>query len=335
MNLLRFARDHGCGLWRAAILAVSTLAPLLPAFAMAQTFPSRTITLVVPFAAGGGTDTIARLIAQRLTERLGVGCIVENRSGASGAIAARAVIAAAPDGHTILIGTAGTQAVSPSLNPRIGFDPRVDLVPVARIGVTPNLLVVHPGTKADTVADLVAFAKAHPGAIPYASSGTGTVSHLSAVLFAHMAGIEMNHVPYRGAGPANNDLVAGVVTLMFDTPISLLPLVQAGRLRALAVTSMRRMAVLPDVPTLQEAGYPDYVSELWFGAFVPKGTSPELVARLRDAVMEAVGTPQIAERMRELGVEPQPGGPAVLAETLSKDLDRWGTLVRETGISPQ
>lgn len=300
--------------------------------ALARAFAIRPITFVVPFAPGGGTDVIARLVGQKAAETLGQPVIVENRAGAAGAIANRSVMTAAADGHTLLIGTAGTQAAAPSVNPAIGFDPLADLAPVARLGATPNLLVVHPDLAARSVAELVALAKANPAMLAYASSGTGTVSHLSGALFASQAGIRMNHVPYRGAGPANNDLVAGHVRIMFDTPVSLLPLVQANRLRALAVTSAERLAALPDVPTLRESGFPDYLAELWIGAFVPRNTPATAIASLERSLLGAISSPEIDARMRQLGFEPRPGDAAALKTTLAADLARWGRLAREAGI---
>jgi tripartite-type tricarboxylate transporter receptor subunit TctC len=305
------------------------------AIAQPAVFPSRPITLVVPFAAGGGTDAIARLIAQKMGERLGQSVVVENRAGAGGGIANKAVIAAPADGHMILLGTAGTQAVNPSLNTGAGYNPVADLVPIAKVGATPNILVVHPSVAARTVGELIALAKARPGTIPYASSGTGTVSHLSGVLFTRMADISMNHVPYRGAGPANNDLVGGQVQAMFDSPITLLQLVQAGQIRALAVTSETRFAALPDVPTMREAGFPNYVSEVWLGTFAPKATPVPIVEALRTAILEAVRSDEIGTRMRQLGFTPVPGDGTVLAQTLNRDLDRWGTLIRDVGIKPE
>lgn len=300
--------------------------------ALARAFASRPITFVVPFAPGGGTDVIARLVGQKAAETLGQPVVVENRAGAAGAIANRSVMTAAADGHTLLIGTAGTQAAAPAVNPAIGFDPLADLAPVARLGATPNLLVVHPELPARSVAELVALARANPATLAYASSGTGTVSHLSGALFASQAGIRMNHVPYRGAGPANNDLVAGHVRIMFDTPVSLLPLVQANRVRALAVTSTERLAALPDVPTLRESGFPDYLAELWIGAFAPRNTPAAAIASLERSLLGAIATPEIDARMRQLGFEPRPGDATALRTTLAADLARWGRLAREAGI---
>jgi tripartite-type tricarboxylate transporter receptor subunit TctC len=298
-------------------------------------FPNRPITFVVPFAPGGGTDVITRLIADKLGEAIGQRVVVENRPGAAGAVANRAVISAPADGHTILMGTAGTQAASLALNPNLGFDTRSDLLSIAHVGATPNLLVVHPGVPARSVADFVALARAQPATIPYASSGTGTISHLSGALFERMAGIRLTHVPYRGAGPANNDLVAGQVQAMFDSPISLLPLVQGGRIRALAVTSAERLPALPDVPTMREAGFPDYLAEIWLGVFAPRNTPPEIARRLEAAILAATALPEIQTRMRQLGFEPRPASGQVMARALDEDLTRWTTTVREAGIKPE
>ncbi len=311
---------------------LASLTGSVAAPALAKAFATRPITFVVPFAPGGGTDVIARLVGQKAAESLHQPVVVENRAGAAGAIANRSVIAAPADGHTLLIGTAGTQAASPAVNPTIGFNPLVDLAPVAMLGATPNLLVVHPDLAARSVADLVALAKAEPATLAYASSGTGTVSHLSGALFASQAGIHMNHVPYRGAGPANNDLVAGHVRIMFDTPVSLLPLVQANRVRALAVTSAERLAALPDVPTLRESGFPDYLAELWIGAFVPRHTPAAAITSLERSLLGAIAAPEIDARMRQLGFEPRPGNAAALRDTLAADFARWGRLAREAGI---
>jgi len=245
------------------------------------------------------------------------------------------VISAEADGHVVLFGTAGTQAVAPALNPGIGFDPRDDLVPVTRIGVTPNLLVVHPSLPAKTVAELIALAKAQPGQLAYASSGTGTVSHLSAALFARMAGIDLNHIPYRGAGPANNDLLAGQVKMMFDSPISLLPLVNADKLRVLAVTSAGRLPFLPAIPTLAESGFPGYLSEIWLGVFAPKGTPQPVVAKLHAAFAAAVGAPEVQARMMQLGFAPNLGDGPALGAILRQDFERWSAVIKATGIPAQ
>ncbi|CAN7369906.1 tripartite tricarboxylate transporter substrate binding protein [Bosea sp. LjRoot90] len=306
----------------------------LPAAAQ-ETFPSKPITLVVPFAAGGGTDVIARLLAESVGQKLGQNVVVENRAGAGGIIANKAVIAAPADGHTILIGTAGTQAAGPAFNPNSGFNPLLDLAPVARLGSTPNLLVVHPEVPAKSIPELVALAKHKPKSLSFASSGQGTVSHLSALLFGTMAKIEMTHVPYRGAGPANNDLVAGQVQAMFDVPITLLPLVKAEKLRVLAVTTKSRFGALPDVPALREVGFPDYESELWIGIFAPRATPEAVVKRISAAFLEVLDQNEVGERMKQFGFERAAGDGKALHETLSSDHERWRRLMRETGVKPE
>lgn len=316
-------------------LAICAGSLALPRAAIAQSFPSRPVTIVVPFAAGGGTDVLARLIGQKLGEVMNATFVVENRAGAGGAIGARAVVAAQADGHTILIGTAGTQAVNPALNPNAGFDPRKDLVPIARLGATPNILVVHPQVSAKTLSEFVTFAKSNPNKLNYASSGNGTVSHLTAALFNRAAGLDMTHVAYRGAGPANNDLVAGVVQAMFDAPISLMPLIQAGSVRALGVTGQTRLASLPDVPTMIEAGFPTVQSEVWLGVFAPKATPADIVDRLQRAIKGVIALPEITARMRQLGFEPAFGGPPDLAALLDRDLDRWSQLIKAAGIKAE
>lgn len=316
------------------ILAVLALAFAVPGAAQ-QTSAGKPITLVVPFAAGGGTDIIARLLAEGVGRKLGHNVVVENRGGAGGAIANKAVVAAPADGSTILIGTAGTQAVNPTFNPNAGFDPVADLAPVARLGTTPNLLVVHPRVPARTVAELVALARQEPGGLNVASSGQGTVSHLSALLFERMAKIKLSHVPYRGAGPANNDLVAGHVQAMFDVPITLLPLVNADKVRVLAVTTPTRFSALPNVPTLKEAGFPDYRSELWLGIFAPRGTPEAVVNRLSSAFLDVLGQEEMGERMRQFGFEPLPGDGKALHDTLKADLERWREVVRAAGVRPE
>jgi tripartite-type tricarboxylate transporter receptor subunit TctC len=319
---------------RHTIPAALAFALALPAAAQ-ETFPSKPITLVVPFAAGGGTDVIARLLAEGITQKFGQNVVVENRAGAGGIVANKAVIAAPADGYTVLIGTAGTQAAGPAFNPTSGFNPLLDLVPVARLGTTPNLLVVHPEVPARSVPELVALARQKPTSLSFASSGQGTVSHLSALLFGRLAKIEMTHVPYRGAGPANNDLVAGQVQAMFDVPITLLPLVRAGKLRVLAVTTKSRFSALPDVPALREVGFPDYESELWIGLFAPRATPEAVVKRIAAVFLEVLDQNEVGERMTQLGFERAAGDGKALHEILRADHERWRRLMSETGVKPE
>lgn len=318
------------------VTLLAFIASMLPAAsAPAQDYPTRTVSVVVPFAAGGATDVVARLVAEKLGERLRASFVVENKAGAAGAIGAKAVIAAPADGHTILFGTAGTQAVSPSFNQKTSFDPRADLAPVARIGVTPNLLTVHPSIPAKTVAELITYAKAQPAPLNFGNSGLGTLSHLNTVLFARTAGINVTSVPYRGASPASNDVVSGVLHGMFETPVTLGPLAEAGSVRALATTGATRLANLPDIPTLAEQGFPGLVSELWIGVFAPKATPPTTVKVLEDAIEKVLAEAAIVARMRQLGFEASFKNASGMAEVLDADLTRWGTLIKDANLKAE
>ena len=317
-----------------ALLAV--LAMLAPVHrAHAQDYPARTVTVVVPFAAGGATDVVARLVAEKLGERLRASFVVENKAGAAGAIGAKAVISAPADGYTILFGTAGTQAVNPSFNPKTSFDPRADLAPVARIGVTPNLLTIHPSIPAKTVAELIAYAKAQPAPLNFGNSGLGTLSHLNSVLFARTAGINITFVPYRGAAPASNDVVSGALHGMFETPVTLGPLAEAGSVRALATTGATRLANLPAIPTLAEQGFPGIVSELWIGVFAPKATPPATIKVLEETIQKLLEDPGIIARMQQLGFEASYRNAAGMADVLDADLARWSALIKDANLKAE
>ncbi|QCI65311.1 Bug family tripartite tricarboxylate transporter substrate binding protein [Phreatobacter stygius] len=291
------------------------------------------VRLLVPFAPGGGTDVAARLLAERLQAALGGSVIVENRPGATGSIAAREVARAPADGHVLLVGTAGTQAVAPVLaGSRSAFDPVADFMPVASIGTTPNLIVVPGHSPYVSLAALVADARARPEALSFGSSGAGTVSHLTAELLRFHAGFKALHVPYRGGAAAFGDLVSGRVQFMVDVPVALVEQVKAGALRALAVTATRRLVSLPDVPTAAEAGFPAVQSEVWIGLFAPKGTPGPVVQRLTQAVAAIVRDQAFAERLATLGFEPLGGGPEQLAALLRTDRDRWSQLVDGLGL---
>lgn len=316
-----------------ALVAVALLGPIAPT--AAQDYPSRTVSVIVPFAAGGATDVVARLVAEKLGEQLRTSFVVENKAGAAGAIGAKAVIAAAPDGHTILFGTAGTQAVSPSFNPKTSFDPRADLAPVARVGVTPNLLTINPSIPAKTVAEFISYAKAQPAPLNFGNSGLGTLSHLNSVLFARTAGITLASVPYRGASPASNDVVSGAIHGMFETPVTLGPLAEAGSVRALATTGATRLPNLPEIPTLVEQGFPDLVSELWIGVFAPKATPAATIKILEDGIQKVLADPAIIARMRQLGFDASYRNAAGMAQVLDADLTRWGTLIKDANLKAE
>lgn len=329
-------RSAGARVGPGRLLAAAALAwlVLLAMPAMAQIpAPEQPVRLLVPFAPGGGTDIVARLVAERLQAVLGGSVIVENRPGATGSIAAREVARAPADGRVLLVGTAGTQAVAPVLaGARASFDPVADLAPVATIGTTPNLIVVPGSSPHPSLAALVADAKARPGAVSFGSSGAGTVSHLTAELLRAEAGFQALHVPYRGGAAAFGDLVSGRVQFMVDVPLALGEQIKAGGLRALAVTASHRLVSLPDVPTAAEAGFPGVRSEVWIGLFAPKGTPDPVVRRLAAAVAAIAREPTFVERLAALGFEALGNGPEALADLLRVDRDRWRLLVDSLGL---
>lgn len=321
---------RGWGLWAAALLAAG-LGAAVPAGAQ-DNYPARVVTVVVPFAAGGTTDIFARFVADRLSQQLGQQFIIENRGGAGGNIGAAAVAKASPDGYTLVMGTVGTHAINSSLYARMPFDPRKDFEPVAFAAGVPNLMVVNPkNVKAKTVQDFIAEAKAAPKKFTMASSGNGTSIHLSGELFKMMTGVEMPHVPYRGSGPAVNDLVSGQVDVMFDNLPSSIEQAKAGNLRAIAVTSAQRSAALPDVPTVAESGLAGFEATSWFALFAPKGTPAPIVQKLNDEVRKALENPDTRRRMTELGGEIRPMTPAELGAYVSSEYEKWAKVVKASG----
>lgn len=307
------------------------VATAMPAFGQAS-FPARTITIVVPFAAGGATDTLGRLLAQQLASQLGMSVIVENRPGAGGAIGASAVNQASPDGHTLLLGTVSTHGINPTLYKKLPYDAIKDFTPISKIAGVPNVLVVSPKRiKATTVAELVAEGKGRKEGLLFASSGNGTSVHLSGELFRGKSQLAMTHVPYRGSGPAMNDLISGVVDLMFDNLPSALPHIQAGTLRALAVTSEQRAAQLPEVPTMTETGFPGMGGESWFVLYAAAATPPDIVARLATETTVALAKPALVGRFAALGATPRPLTGADLKTFLVEEIRLWAEVVRISG----
>jgi tripartite-type tricarboxylate transporter receptor subunit TctC len=267
-----------------ALAAFALAAPL----AQAQDYPSRPITLVVPYAAGGGNDAMARIVADHMGKTLGWQIVIENRGGAGGTIATRAVAKAAPDGYTLVLGGTGTLAVNPSLYANVGYDPRKDFAPVGLIATSALVILVHPGVEAKTVPELIALAKREPGKLNYASAGVGSGIHLAAELFASMAGVKLAHVPYKGSGPALNDLLGGHVQIYFSSLPPAVGMRSEGKVRALAVTGPKRSAVFPDLPTVAEDGLPGYEAVLHYGIVAPAGTPGAIVDRLNAALREAL-----------------------------------------------
>jgi tripartite-type tricarboxylate transporter receptor subunit TctC len=293
----------------------------------------RVIRIVVPYGVGGTADILARLLEPRLRERLGQPVIVENRPGAGGNVGAEMVARAAPDGTTLLL-TATSLASSPALYTKLAFDPATSLAPVAQVASIPNIAAVHPATPVKSIRELIDYAKAHPGKLSFASAGNGTSSHLAMELFKVMAGVDLLHVPYKSAGAALPDLLGGQVQVFFDIMPSTLPSVKSGKLRGLAVTSSRRSPVVPDLPTIAEAGVPGYEFTAWFGLFAPGSTPPAAIARINAAVNAALQAPDMREKMEQLGAEVVTGTPAQFAAFYASEVEKWRRVVRESKIAP-
>ncbi len=307
---------------RALLLCLALLA--CPAMAQSVRF-------VVGFTPGGPSDILARLLGAKLTETLGQPVIVENRPGAGGNLAAEAVAKSAPDGNTWLLGNNSILATNAALYSHLGYDPVKDFAPVALVAIQPNILVVHPSVPARSVTELIAYAKAHPGQLNYASTGAGVAAHLSAELFKAMAGVDMVHVPYKGAQPALTDVIAGQCQLMFATSASVIPYIKAGRLRALAVTTASRSPSLPDLPTVAEAGVPGFESITWHGVVVPSATPAATVERLNRAINAALAQRDLLERLNGLGAEVAPGTPQDFATYIAREIPKWTKVVKDSG----
>jgi tripartite-type tricarboxylate transporter receptor subunit TctC len=311
----------------AAILAVACI----PAAAQAEVYPSKPIRLVVPYSAGGGADNAARIIAARLTTTLGQTVVIDNRPGGSGMIGAQAVATAAPDGYTVLY-DASAFAVNPALR-KMAFDPAKDLVPVSLAVTVPNILVVPPSAPYKTVQEFVDHARKHPGEMTYASYGAGSAAHLIGELLKNQAGIDLLHVPYKGGAPALTDVMGGQVNAYFANAASGMSYVKSGKLRALAVTSAKRMASMPDVPTLAESGFKNFEVLEWNGFFVPKGTSSEIVAKLSKEIQAATNDPATRQKLVGLGVDPIGSSPDVFSKFVQTEMSRWAALVKSNKIT--
>jgi tripartite-type tricarboxylate transporter receptor subunit TctC len=294
-------------------------------------YPDKPIRLIVPFPAGGATDFMARSLAQKLSERLGQPIVVDNRGGAGGTIGAEAVASAPPDGYTLLFSTMGVLAINPSLYDKLRYDPVKDFVPVSLTHTTANLLVVHPSVPAKDVKELIALAKAKPGTLTFGSSGNGTSSHLSGELFKSMAGIDITHVPYKGTGPALTDLLTGRISMMIDTVSVHVENVNAGKLRALGVTSAKRTPSLPNVPTIAEAGLPGFDVSIWLGVLAPAKTPPDVVARLNSEIRKVMAEPEMKAQLAKAGIDPLTSTPDEFAATIKSDMAKWGKVVKASG----
>lgn len=319
--------------WRhVAVVAGCMLSALaLSPAALAQPYPNRAIRLVVPFPPGGTTDILARDVAKRLTETLGQSVVVDNRAGAGGNIGADLIAKSAPDGYTLLMGTVGTHAINPSLYTKMPYDHFKDFAPVVLVAGVPNVLVVNPSLPVNSVADLIKLAKAKPGTINFASSGSGTSIHLSGELFKTMAGVDMTHVPYKGSSPALSDLIGGQVQVMFDNLPSSLPQIKAGKLRAIAVTSLVRAPALPDVPTIAESGLPGFEASSWFGVLAPAGTPPAVIAKINAEVNKWLQSPEGKQQLALQGAEAAGGSADQFAAHIRAETEKWAKVVKASG----
>jgi tripartite-type tricarboxylate transporter receptor subunit TctC len=308
----------------------------MPAALLAQSYPSKPIRLVVGFAPGGAADFVARTLAEPIGRSLGQPLVVDNKPGAGSSIAAEQVAKSPPDGYTVLIASPSSILVNPLITPKPGFQPLKDLSPVTKVSSSPLVVAVHPNLGVTSLSELIKYAKANPGRLNFASSGNGSAPHLAAVLFQRVAAIDMVHVPYKGGAPAVQSVVAGDTQLSFATPPSVLPLVQAGRLRALAITSPQGSALVPGVPGMAEAGLPGYDISFWYGFFVPAGTPSQIIARLYAATSDALRLPEVASALAREGTETSASrSPADFAAFLSEDAKLWARLVKESGAKPE
>lgn len=301
----------------------------------AESYPAKPIRMVVGFPPGGFVDFTARLVSMPLGAALGQQVVIENRGGAGGIVGAEIVARAAPDGYTLTVGSAGTHAVNQSLYPKLPYNVLRDFVPVARLAEAPSILAVHPSLPVRSVKELIALARAKPGQINYASAGSGTSTHLAAVLFEHLGRIKMVHVPFKGGGPAIVALIAGEVPVTFGTAASVSPQTKSGRLRGLAVTSGKRSAVLPDLPTIAESGLPGYEMLNWLGMFAPVGTPRAIVDRLSSESLRIVRLPEIVSRFHAQGAEPSPLGSDEFAAFVKSEIEKWAKVVAATGMTAE
>jgi tripartite-type tricarboxylate transporter receptor subunit TctC len=314
-----------------ALVVVHSASPT----AMAQTYPNRPVKIIVPTPAGGPVDVMARLVANQISPALGQSVFIDNRGGAANTLGSAEAARATPDGYTLLYSSASGLVIAPMLQKNAGYDPLKSYDPIAIVAATSNILVVHPSVPAKSVTELVAYAKANPGKINFSSGGIGTLPHLIGEYFKAHAGIDVVHVPYRGGGPSIQDVVAGNIQYTFEGISVLLPLIQDGRLRALAVTSPKRSALLPDVPTMIESGFADFQSTSWTGLLAPHGTPPDIIAKLNVAVNAALKTAEMKVALDKLAGEGLGGTPAELTTVIASDIGKWGPIVKALNLQTE
>lgn len=322
---------------RRLLMGLALLPALLPALAAAQAWPAKAIRLVVPFPAGGATDLLARSIAQRLGLLLNQTVVVDNRAGAGGSLGSAEVAKAPADGYTLLVATSSTHSIGPNLNANLPYKalgPDLDFTPIAHVANAPNVVLVPLSLPVKNIGELIAYAKARPGQLNYASSGNGTIVHLTSESFKSQAGLFITHIPYRGTALSIPDLVSGKVHLLFDSVVSGMPHVKDGKLKALAVTSRTRSALAPELPTVAESGLPGFESTTWFGVYGPKGLPPEITARLNAEFNAAMRSGDVHDRLSRLGAEPAVANtPAQFAAMVAADAARWAQIIKERRIT--
>jgi tripartite-type tricarboxylate transporter receptor subunit TctC len=311
-------------------LSLSILALIFAATASAQSFPTKPIKIIVPFPAGGTVDFFARVISTKLSEALGQSVLVENRAGAGGNIAAEAVAKAAPDGYTLLMGSE-IIAINTSLYSKIGYDPVKDLAPITLVGTVPNILIVHPGLPVNSVNDLIALAKKTPGKISFASTGQGTSTHLSSELFKLMANVDMLHIPYKGGPPAIADLISGQVNMMFINMPTGITHVRSGKAKIIAVSSIKRVSQLPDVPTVDQAGVKGFETSAWSGLYAPAGTPADIINRLNAEVVKILKQPSVREQLMAQGAEPVGDTPEEFSRFTLAEISKWAKIIKISG----
>ena len=297
----------------------------------AQDYPSRPVTLIVPYAAGGGNDVMARIVAEKMSRSLGQQIVIENKGGAGGSIATRQVAKAAPDGYTLGLGGTGTHAINPTLYPNVGYDPRKDFAPVGLIATSALVVLVNTSVPAKTIPELIALARRDPGKLNYASAGVGSGIHLGAELFATMAGVKLTHIPYKGSAPALTDLVGGHVAIYFSSLPPAIALIKEGKVRALAVTGPQRSALLPNLPTVAEAALPGYESVLHYGIVAPAGTPRPIIDKLSAALMAALAQADVRERIVADGAEPLSTTPEEYSADIDREETKWSKIVKMSG----
>jgi len=318
-----------------ATLVIAALGVLAPGLAWPQAYPAKPVRLMVPFPPGGSTDIVARIVAQKLGDRLGQQVVVENRGGAGGTIGTEVVAKSTPDGYTLGVASTSTHAVAPSVYTKLGYDPVKDFAPISLVAVSPYLLVVNPEVPAKSLPEFVAYVKARPGKLNYASAGTGSTTHLAMEMLKSAAGLYIVHIPYNGNGPAGTAVIAGQVEALFGSLPAVLPHAKSGRVRPIAVGTPKRSPSLPDVPTVAESGFPGFDASLWLAIMAPAGTPPAVVDRLHREIVAVIGSPDAADALAKAGAEPISSTPAELASMVKDGVGKYATIVKQAGVKAE